>query len=94
MEQLKPCPFCGNDSTDPHDLQRVAIVEGTKNTIGYGLPAAAPYKIIYVRCGRCYARSGNTTTERNLFGTALTEEQARQVAISKWNRRAGQEAGA
>ncbi len=95
MEKLKPCPFCGNDSTDPHDLQSVDIVEGTRNTIGYGLPAPAPYKIIYVRCGQCYARTGNTATGYNaLTKTTLTDEQARQIAISKWNRRTGQEAGA
>lgn len=86
---LLPCPFCGNDSTDPHDLQRVDIVETEQDTIGYGIPAAAPYKIIYVRCGKCYARTGNTATGYNaLTKTTLTEAQARQIAISKWNRRA------
>ena len=89
MDKLKPCPFCGNDSTDPHDLQRVDIVEAVKDTIGYGIPAAAPYKIIYVRCGKCYARTGNTATGYNtLTKTTLTEAQARQIAISKWNSRA------
>ena len=92
-EQLLPCPFCGNSSTDTWDLQRVHIVAGERNTLGYGLTATEPYKVFYVRCGKCSARTGETTTEIDLWGRQLTEEQARRVTINRWNRRAGEVSG-
>lgn len=83
MDELKPCPFCGNSSTDPHNLQRLEIIEGKGQQ--WGRPAARLY---YVRCGKCYAQGGNGVTGHNaLTGTNTSDDRARQIAIEKWNRR-------
>ena len=85
MDSLRPCPFCGNGSTDPHDLQALQIIEGEGTQ--WGQRAARLY---YVRCGSCFARGGNGVTGYNaLSGRYTDDEQARQIAINKWNRRPG-----
>ena len=91
-ENLLPCPFCGYAETDQHYLDCIAVQEQIKKTIGWGLPAPEPYKIYYVRCGRCGAKGGPSISGYNaLFKQTTTEEEARQNAIDKWNRRPGKE---
>ena len=88
MDALKPCPFCGNTGDNPRDLQGVHIAEQERTAGAFGLPAE-PHKIFYVRCGRCFAQGGNGVTGyRALTGRAITEQEARQIAIDRWNRRA------
>lgn len=84
MENLKPCPFCANSSTEPHDLRRLHIVESEGKV--WGQPANRFY---YVSCGRCFARAGSGVTGYNaLTGTETSDDRARQIAIEKWNTRA------
>lgn len=88
-DKLLGCPFCGYAETDHHHIDCVAVQEQIKTTIGWGLPAEKPYKMFYVSCGRCGARSGVGIEGYNaLSGTTITEEEARQIAIDKWNMRA------
>lgn len=87
MDALKPCPFCGNTGDNPRDLQGVHIAEQERTAGAFGLPAE-PHKIYYVSCGRCFARGGNGVSGRRASGATVTEAQARQIAIDRWNRRA------
>lgn len=89
IEELLSCPFCGNAETDTHHIDCVRVQEQTKTSIGWGLPADKPYKMFFVSCGRCGARSGVGIEGYNaLAGCTITEEEARKIAIDKWNRRA------
>jgi len=89
MKQLQKCPFCGNTEFSPYNLQSVQLVEQEKNKTGFGLHAE-PYKVYFVKCFRCFAMGGAGTTGDNaLTGTTIDEDTARQIAIDKWNRRAG-----
>lgn len=93
-EELSSCPFCGYAETDPHYIDCIAVQEQIKTTIGYGIPAPEPYKIYFVSCGRCGGRGGAGVSGYNaLFKKTTTEEEARQIAIDKWNRRPGAEGG-
>lgn len=85
-----PCPFCGNAETDEHNLDCIALQEQLQTTLGYGLPAPEPYnKLYYVRCGKCSARAGVAMSGYNaLLKETITEEEAKQIAIRKWNERA------
>lgn len=83
MESLKPCPFCGNNSADPGDLQALRMVEDTCSS--YGLYTDRLY---FIRCGKCFSQGGSGVTGYNgLTGTRTDDEQARRIAINKWNRR-------
>ena len=86
--ELRPCPFCGNNSFSAQDMGGIHVKERERTTTGYGLPAREPYSEFYVRCGRCGALTGNVLTGYNgLTGNTISREQARQRAIDKWNRR-------
>ena len=88
-EVLQACPFCGNAVFDRSNMQSVAVKETERKTVGYGIPADRPFMVFYVECGKCYARAGVGVSGRNgITKTTITEAQARQLAVEKWNRRA------
>lgn len=62
MAELKPCPFCGGETIDVCEEGKL-----------FGKSAYAR-TYIFVRCRKCYARTG-------VYGT-------KPKAIEVWNRRA------
>ena len=75
---LRECPFCGNDTFSDKRMDCVSLIELTRTDYGFGL-VGQPYKEFYVSCHKCGARGG---VGCSIF---LTEEEAKALAISKWN---------
>lgn len=86
VEILRNCPFCGNSDTRPGNLQGLRVIRSEVRPWGGGISSGtAAY---YVQCGKCYARGGSGVTGYNgLTGTETSEDQARQLAVKKWNSR-------
>lgn len=90
VQGLKRCPFCGNDIISDKNMASLRIIERTKDTFGYGFKCD-PYKIYFVECGKCYAKGGSAQSGYfELCKKTVTEEEALQTAIDKWNNRADQ----
>lgn len=85
---LQKCPFCGNNTVSDHSMQSIRVRCETVKEGPYGLEIE-PFERFYVQCGRCYARTGGVHAGYNsLVGRTITAEQAAQMAVEKWNRRA------
>ena len=87
-ESLQACPFCGNTAnTDngKHRLDAVSVQRITKR-----LYISGETSFYRVKCGRCGARGGLCEIGYNhLAKHMVTEEEARERAIQKWNTREG-----
>lgn len=69
MPDLKRCPFCGG----PAFLERAEARLKKEE-----------YKVVFVRCSRCFARTGRMRfTDSEVDG----RQKAKQDAITAWNRR-------
>ena len=90
-ETLKSCPFCGNTSEErtPEGKIRMQPVKITQaNPSTYGLPNNPDEKYFHVVCGKCHACGGmGMAGYIALTNTTITEEQAKEIAIQKWNQR-------
>lgn len=92
METLKSCPFCGNTSETKTPEGKIIMtpvtMEQKKGQPMYGIPDDHIY--FYVKCRKCGAKGGIGTVGYNgLTKESLTEEQAKEIAIEKWNTRKG-----
>ena len=92
MEHLNPCPFCGNtsDTHTPDGKNRVLPVtlEETHFPESYGLHLTEA-QYFHVKCKLCGACGGVGVAGFNgLLNKTVTEDQAKEIAISKWNTRA------
>lgn len=70
--KLKPCPFCGG----PAELVKSRLPDGK-----------TCYKVGYVRCKKCYARSGEQSLDGYYGAPIATDQEIREL----WNRRAENE---
>lgn len=85
---LKPCPFCGmtaNEDGKPIRLTAVHI-QTEKHHKVYGMECE-PFIVVYVKCGRCMARGGESSTVRSVTGHKNTVEEAEANAVRNWNKR-------
>ena len=84
-EHLLNCPFCG---AEPGNSFKSVIVEAIpRKTIGYGIPCE-PYTEYRVHCMACGAKiGGNCTGYHGILKRVITDDEARQTVINKWNRR-------
>lgn len=73
MEELKPCPFCGNKV----EVEKIPLWYGN----GRGYYGCYEFKI---RCKSC----GCTVDQPENDSVYRSEEEARGNAIKAWNRRA------
>lgn len=86
-DNLKPCPFCGNDNFSRHTMDPVSVMENERRTYGYGFPCET-YMEYFVKCHKCFATGGKCFSGYpQLSQKTLTPEEARSQAISNWNRR-------
>lgn len=69
---LKPCPFCGG----------VAKLEDGTKGYAYG----EEQKLIYVRCTKCWARSGRKVIS-DYLKAGVPRKQAIIEAVESWNNR-------
>lgn len=80
MEKLRNCPFCGSDKVT---LQQVS---NNGNWTRHFEDGTNEY--FAVKCSECGARGGVGMMGSNpLIHKTTTEEEAKQIAIRKWNRR-------
>lgn len=84
MELLKPCPFCGNAAQGENDYFPLRIKTGVYDICGIGVRKEVYFA---VKCNRCGAQGGMGLTGQRPNGTNVTEQEARQIAINKWNKR-------
>ena len=85
---LNSCPFCGNDIVSDKNMATLKLVRIPRKKNGFGLDLEYPQVEYYVKCGYCGARSGSIFAGYNaLTKRTITEEQAREIAISKWDNR-------
>lgn len=86
MNELKRCPFCGGEA--------IVIKANISSTIGYQVK----YSTIgyQVKCTECFAYSFPVLVDHPVLrydgldeSTRYIEEQAKEKAIEKWNRRSG-----
>ena len=91
-ESLLPCPFCGTDSKEftsegKHKYNLVVLKKYVEEPDSYGI--SEPIHIrFFAKCMRCDASGGSGTTGYNgLTNHTTTEEEAKQIAIRKWNSR-------
>ena len=82
--KLLNCPFCGNSDFSEHSGKSIQVVKIERPEAIY-----AAQTVYFVRCHNCYAQAGCGVPGYNgLTGTTTTDDQARQIAIDKWNQRA------
>lgn len=72
MEELKPCPFCGNKV----EVEKIPLWYGN----GRGYSGCYEFKIKCKSCGCTVDQPKNDSVYRS-------EEKARENAIEAWNRR-------
>jgi len=84
-KNLLPCPFCGNKNSDSWDGVKLRQKEITE--AGYGIPLSEPQKRFYVYCGNCGAQGGMGQTGKVANGEVITQKQAMDIAVRKWNQR-------
>lgn len=71
-ENLKPCPFCGG---------KAFLERADKAKVG-----SRRMKVIYARCGNCWARTGRMAYMDDEIDSRL---KAKRDAITAWNIRTG-----
>ena len=93
MDDLKPCPFCGNKKLK---------IQGTRIKIGAtGIDEPVAHETYSVRCNVCHAR-GKTVggkiiltrlrvRESDLPDWASSRDSLKEKAIEAWNRRMNNE---
>lgn len=89
MNDLKPCPFCGNKKLKIQGIQRKIGVTGTDELVAH--------ETYSVRCNVCHARGGSAggkiiltrlrLRESELPDWASSRESLKEKAIEVWNRR-------
>ena len=72
MNELKPCPFCGNEV----NIEKIPLWYGN----GRGYSGCYEFKI---KCDNC----GCTVHQPKTDSVYRSEEKARENAIKAWNRR-------
>ena len=72
MNELKPCPFCGNEV----EVEKIPLWYGN----GHGYSGCYEFKIKCENCGCTVNQPKNDSIYRS-------EEEARENAIKAWNRR-------
>ena len=82
--ELLPCPFCG--AAPGNGYLSVMLQETKRETTVYGL-RVSPFTEYRVKCGGCGAAAGCGESGLTAMGRTVTEEEARQIAVDKWNRR-------
>lgn len=88
MDRLKACPFCRNDIVSDKNMETIRVARVPRIRDGFGMLLDFPEVEFYVKCNRCGARSGSTFAGHNeLMKRDTTEEEARQIAVQKWNKR-------
>ena len=91
-ESLLPCPFCGATSKElsskgTHKFRIVILKKYIEEPDLYGIPEPIRTRF-FVKCTNCYSSGGSGVTGYNaLIKKETTEEEARKIAIQKWNRR-------
>lgn len=90
-KSIKPCPFCGNTSEErtlEGKIRMLPVTITQANPSTYGLPNNPDEKYFHVRCLECGASGGMSIAGYNaLVDVTITEEQAKEIAIQKWNQR-------
>lgn len=89
--KLKPCPFCGSEKLKIENKSVLAGYNGLEQRIN---------KVTYsIRCNKCHARGGTSSGKilasfnfifngEELMPTwATTDNELKQKAVDKWNRR-------
>lgn len=91
-ESLLPCPFCGTTSKEHsseglYTYQTVILKKYIEEPASYGI--AEPIRIRYfAKCTKCDSCGGSGYTGYNtLIDHTTTDEEAKQIAIQKWNSR-------
>ena len=77
MEELKPCPFCGEIPC----IEKKPLWKTYYNGITHGYFGCFEYDICCNKCGCNVTLGGNDTIYR-------TDEEAKKNATEAWNRRA------
>lgn len=91
-ESLLPCPFCGETSKEfssdgKHRYQLVLLKKYVEEPDCFGIPEPQRTRF-FAKCTKCGACGGLSVTGHNaLTNTTITEEQAKEFAIKKWNQR-------
>lgn len=91
-ESLLPCPFCGSDSKEfndkaKHKYNLVILKKHIEEPNSFGMTEPI-YTRFFAKCMHCGATGGSGSTGFNgLTKHTTTEDEAKQIAISKWNTR-------
>ena len=91
-ESLLPCPFCGTTSKEYSEegkkrMQFVFLKRYVEIPECYGL-SVSQHSRYFAYCNNCHCSGGSAFTGKNeLTNHTVTEEEAKQIAIEKWNRR-------
>lgn len=91
-ESLLPCPFCGATSKEfsskgNHRYQIVILKKYIEEPDSYGIPEPIRTRF-FVKCTNCDSSGGSGIAGYNaLIKKETTEEEAKKIAIQKWNRR-------
>ena len=85
--ELKPCPFCGNPASGYKWHTPVRISKHRETKTCYNLERE-PRNVFFVTCLHCGAKGGGGYAGYNpLTDTTVTDAQAQQIAVDKWNTR-------
>ena len=93
MQEMKPCPFCGNP--------KVKLAKKTCNYISSYDGRCVKYVKYSVRCGTCYARGGlacglvgnydncenDVSVPHRIRDNIVADKELQSKAIELWNRR-------